>query len=62
MGTEVVTLTLEEVGRDNLAPVAIEEGQGRAERGSGNAPEDSLGNDAPPTGLCLVDSWKIYDT
>lgn len=49
-------LSLDEVGRDDFAPVTIEECQGGAERGGGDTPEDSLSDDAPPTGLSLVHS------
>jgi hypothetical protein len=54
MGTEVVTLSLEEVGRDDLAAVAIEEGESGAESGGRNTPEDGLSDNSPPTGLGLV--------
>ena len=54
MRTEVVTLCLEKVGRNNLAAVSIEEGESSAERGSRNAPENGLGDDTSPAGLGLV--------
>ena len=55
MGTKVVTLGLEEVGRDDLAAVTIEEGKSGAECGGGDTPEDGLSDNSPPTGLGLVD-------
>jgi hypothetical protein len=53
---EVITLSLEDVGRNDFAPVTVQEGESRREGGSGNTPEDSLGDYTPPAGLCLVDS------
>jgi hypothetical protein len=57
VGTKVVTLSLEEVGRDNLAPVTVEEGQCSAEGGCGDTPEDGLCDDTSPAGLSLVDGF-----
>lgn len=54
MCTKVVTLSLEDVGRDDLAPVAVQEGKSRREGRSGDTPENGLGNDTPPTGLSFV--------
>lgn len=54
VGTEVVTLRLEEVGRDNFTAVAIEEGEGSAEGRCGDTPEDSLGDDTTPSWLSGV--------
>ena len=48
-------MSLEEVSGDNLAPVTIEEGKSSGESGGGDTPEDGLGDDATPAGLCLVD-------
>lgn len=55
VGAEVITLGLEDVGGDDLAPVAVQKGEGRRESRSWNAPENGLGNDTPPAGLCLAD-------
>ena len=54
--TELTYLTLEKVGGHDLATVAIEEGEGSAESGSRNTPEDGLCDDTPPAGLGGVDS------
>lgn len=53
-----IYLGLKKVGRNDLAPVAVKEGKGGTECGRGNAPENSLGNDTPPSGLCLVDGYQ----
>lgn len=53
--TEVVTLGLEDVGRNDLAPVTVQERKGRRESGSGDTPENGLSDDTPPAGLSLVD-------
>jgi hypothetical protein len=55
VGTEVITLSLEEGGRETLGPVAVVEGEGGGESGSGDTPECGLGDDPPPSGLGLVD-------
>lgn len=55
VGTEVVTLGLEDVGGDNLAPVAVQEGKGCREGRSGDTPEDGLSDDASPARLSLMD-------
>ena len=55
VGTEVVTLRLENVRGDDLAAVAVEERQGGGERGHGDTPDDALRDNAPPAGLRLVD-------
>jgi hypothetical protein len=60
VGTEVVTLCLEKVGGNNLAAIAVKEGESGAERRSRDTPEDSLGNDTPPSGLSFVDGCKIF--
>lgn len=54
VGTEVVTLSLEEVGGEVLGPVAVKEGQSGAEGGSGHAPESTLGDNVSPAGLGFV--------
>ena len=56
VSTEVVTLCLQEVGRDDLAAVAVEERERGAERRSGDTPECRLCDDTSPTGLRLVHS------
>lgn len=48
-------LSLDEAGRDNLAPVTVEEGEGSGEGGGGDTPEHSLGNNTPPARLRFVD-------
>lgn len=48
-------LRLEDVRRNDLRAVAVEEGKRSAERRSGDTPEDSLGDDSSPAGLRLVD-------
>ena len=48
-------LSLDNISWDNFAPVAVEEGQSSAEGWSWNTPENSLGNDASPARLCVVD-------
>ena len=55
MGAEVITLGLEDVGGNDLAPVTIQEGESRRESRSGNTPENGLSDDAPPAWLCLRD-------
>lgn len=55
VGAEVVTLGLEEVGREVLGAVAVEEGQSGAEGGGGDTPESTLGNNVSPAGLGVVD-------
>lgn len=54
VGTEVITLGLEDVGRNDLGPVAVEEGESSGEGGRGDTPEDGLSDDTPPAGLSLV--------
>jgi hypothetical protein len=49
-------LRLEDVRRDDLRAVAIEERERSAERRSGDTPEDSLSDDSSPAGLRVVDS------
>lgn len=49
-------LSLQDVGRDDLAPVAVEEGKGRAECWRGDTPDGGLSDDTPPARLSLVNS------
>ena len=56
MGTEVIALSLEDVGRDDLTPVTVQEGEGRRESRSRNTPENSLSDDTPPARVCQADS------
>ena len=56
VGTEVVTLGLQQVGGQVLGAVAVVEGQSGAESRCGNTPESTLGDDVSPAGLSLVDS------
>ena len=51
VGTEVVMLSLEDVGRNDLTPVTVQEGKGRREGRSGDAPENGLSDDTPPARL-----------
>lgn len=46
VGTKVVTLRLEEVGRKVLGAVSVVEAERSAESGSGDTPESALGDDA----------------
>lgn len=55
VGPEVITLGLEDVGSDDLAPVTVQEGKSSRESRSGNTPENGLSNNTPPAGLCRVD-------
>ncbi|KAI6770536.1 hypothetical protein HG530_005165 [Fusarium avenaceum] len=55
VGTEVVTLSLEEVGGEVLGAVTVEPRQSGGEGGSRDTKEGSLGNDVSPAGLSLVD-------
>lgn len=55
VGTEVVTLGLEEVGGEVLGTVTVVEGQSGAEAGSGDTPEGALGDNVSPALLCVVD-------
>jgi len=55
VGTEVVTLGLEEVGGEDLGAVSVEEGEGGGEGRGGDAPKSGLGDDAAPSRLGLVD-------
>lgn len=53
--TVATYLRLEDVGRDDLAAVTVEECKGGGEGRRGDTPENGLCNDAAPTGLSLVD-------
>lgn len=55
VGTEVITLSLEEVGGQVFGSVAIKPRQGSGERGDGETKERGLGDDVSPAGLSLVD-------
>ena len=55
VGTEVVTLGLEEVGGEVLGTVTVVEGQSGAEAGSGDTPLGALGDNVSPALLCVVD-------
>lgn len=46
VSAEVITLGLEEVGRQVLGAVTVVEAQGCAESGGGNTPEGTLGDNA----------------
>ena len=59
VGTEVVTLSLEDIGGNDLAPVTVQEGKGCREGRGGNTPENGLSDDTPPTGLSLVDGYEM---
>jgi hypothetical protein len=54
VSTEVVALRLDNVRRDNLAAVAVKEGERSAEGRGWNAPEDGLRDDTAPARLSLV--------
>lgn len=56
VGTEVVTLRLQQVGGQVLGTVAVVEAESGAESGCGDTPEGTLGNDVSPSRLSLVDS------
>lgn len=55
VGTKVIALRLEEVGREVLGAVAIEPRQGGAEARGGDTEEGGLGDDVSPAGLRGVD-------
>lgn len=63
VGTEVITLSLEEVGREVLGAVTVVEGEGSAESGSGNTPESTLGNNADRKLVCgFFERSNVYST
>lgn len=51
----MTNLSLEDVGGDDLRPIAVKEGKSGAEGGGGHTPQDGLSDDAAPTRLRLVD-------
>jgi hypothetical protein len=55
VSTKVIALRLDEIGRENVAAVAVEEGKCCAERREGDTPEGTLSNNPSPAGLCFVD-------
>ena len=55
VGTEVVTLSLQQVGGESLCAVAVVEGQSSAEGGSGDTPESTLADNVSPALLGVVD-------
>jgi hypothetical protein len=55
VGTKVITLCLEKVGRQVLGPVAVEEGQSSAESWGGDTPKRALGDNVAPSSLSVVD-------
>jgi hypothetical protein len=57
VGTEVITLGLEEGGRETLGAVTVEEGEGGRESGSRDTPKSTLGDNSSPSGLGLV-YWR----
>ena len=56
MSTEVITLGLEQIGREILGSISVIERQRRAERRRGNTPQRTLSNDIPPTRLRIMNS------
>ena len=56
MRAEVISLRLQQIGRQILRPDTIVERQGRAESGRRDPPEGALGDDVAPAGLRVVDS------
>lgn len=55
VGAEVITLSLEDVSRDDLAPVTVQKGESGRESRGWNTPENGLSDDTPPAGLCFED-------
>ena len=55
VGTKVIALSLEDIGGNDLAPVAVQEGKSRREGRSGDTPENGLSDDTPPARLSPVD-------
>lgn len=55
MGTEVITLRLQEVGGEVLCPVTVEPREGSREGRDRDTEEGGLRNDVSPAGLGLVD-------
>ncbi len=57
VGTEVISLSLQQVGRQILGPVAVEEGQGGAESRCWDTRLSTEGNDVSPTLLSIVNGF-----
>ena len=57
MGTEVVSLSLQQVRREVFGAISIVEAQSCAESWCGNTPERTLADDIPPSWLSLVDGF-----
>ena len=55
VGTEVVTLGLQQVGGQGLGAVAVVEAEGSAESGGGDTPEGTLADNVSPALLGVVD-------
>ena len=55
VGTEVVSLGLDQRSGQLLGSVTVEEGQCGGEGRNGNTPQSGLGDDSPPSGLSLLD-------
>lgn len=55
VGTEVVTLGLQQVGREVLGAVAVVEAEGSAEGRERDTPEGGLANNVSPAALSVVD-------
>lgn len=56
VGTEVVTLSLQQVGGQVLGAVAVVEAEGSSEGGQRDTPQSRLADNVAPAGLSLVDS------
>lgn len=52
--TEVIPLSLQQVGRQILGAVAVVEAQGSAEGRDGDTPESTLADHIPPSALSLL--------
>lgn len=57
MGAEVITLGLEQVGREILRAVSVIEAQGRTESWCGNAPFGALSYNVSPTFLSVMNGF-----
>lgn len=55
VGTEVVSLGLDQGSGQLLSSVTVEEGQGGGEGRDGDTPQGGLGDDSPPSGLGVLD-------
>lgn len=58
VGAEVITLCLEEVGREVLCAVSVVEAESSAESRSGDTPEGALGDNATKLSVSIVDQDK----